>query len=166
MKDKLHIKKHKWPHTFPMVATQHIHVGYVHQCKTATQIPSVLLVLTRQSWLHLQVQSKCSLDPRATVYLFVCFFLFLFFSQGQKKQTHIFPTICSNPWATPTFKAQKPAVILAVQTANTGSTTVDGDTEHLFHASRPCTMDRMAFNFGLWLFKRCKGRIGMKLFSL
>ena len=73
-----------------MVAMQHIHVGYVHQCKTATQIPSVLLVLTRQSWLHLQVRSAALIHALLFfVCLFVCFFLFFFTRAKKQTNTHL-----------------------------------------------------------------------------
>ena len=72
-------------------------------------------------------------------------------------------TICSNQCATAT------ELILTIQMANTGTTTVDGDTEQLFRpvdlipfiAFVPTHVQNTFFK--LWLFKKCKGSIGTKI---
>ena len=43
----------------------------------------------------------------------------------------------------PTFASQQ---LLAIQMANTGTSTVDGDTKQLFWASRPCIMHCICSN--------------------
>ena len=88
-------------------------------------------------------------DPHATVFL------------PRTKQPHTFPTICSN-----LFKAGSQQ-LLAIWMVNTRTSTLRGDTEQLFWASGPCIMCSYAcakaFNFELWLFKKCKSDIETKL---
>ena len=66
--------------------------------------------------------------------------LLLFFTR--RKQPCTFLTIHSNPCANAMFKAGSQQ-LLDVQIANTGISTVDGDTKQLFWASGPPTMQYM-----------------------
>ena len=91
----------------------------------------------RQSWLHLQAL------------IHVLLFCFCLFSQGQKTNKHTPFPLYAAIHGLHLHSKPRSQQLLAVQTANTGSSTVDGDTEQLFQASRPCTMDRMAANFEL-----------------
>ena len=87
------------------------------------------------------------------------------------KQPRTFPTICCNSCTIAMFKAGSQQ-LLAVQIANTGNSTVDGDMEQLFRASRPRTMHCMCSytctkGFQLWTltFQTCKG-IGRIVFHV
>ena len=100
------------------------------------------------AWLHLQVWSnKCT-----QIHVLV------FISQGQ-----------NNPCSTATFKARSQE-LLPIQMANTRQdqysrwrhgATFQGQWT-LYHALHVFLhMCKKAFNFELWLFKKCKGSIGM-----
>ena len=89
MKDKLHIKKHKWPYTFPMVTTHHSMLAMFTNAKQPHRFPVCFYSwLGKVGYIYLQVRSKCSLDPHATVF---CLFMFfgVFFHKDKKKHTHL-----------------------------------------------------------------------------
>ena len=81
------------------------------------------------AWLYRQVRIK-----------HVQIHMLLFFTSTKQRCT--FPKICSNPCPTATFKTGSQQ-LLGVRMANTGTSTVDGDMEQLFWASRPLTMHCM-----------------------
>ena len=63
----------------------------------------------------------CNCEASMRKSMCYCFFT-------RTKQPHTFHTICSNPCATATFKAGSQQ-LLAIRMANTGTSTVDGDTK-------------------------------------
>ena len=76
------------------------------------------------------VKQVCT-DSRATL-----------LSQGQNNHAPSPQYVRSNPCTSAALKARSQQ-LLAVQMANTGASTVDGDTEQLFQASGPRTMHSM-----------------------
>ena len=76
-------------------------------------------------------------------------------------------TICSNPCTTAMFKVGSQQ-LLAIRRANTGTSTVDGDTEQHFRAREPCTMHCMCSytctkGFQLWTLTFQESSIGTKI---
>ena len=71
-----------------------------------------------------------------------------------------------------TFKTESQQ-LLAVLMANTGTSTVDGDTEQLFRGQRTLycascvpTQAEKAFNFEIWFFEKSIGDIETKIYHV
>ena len=142
-----------WSFCIPCLRTVHLsfHASGIKMCTPG--YPAVVACLCLQVW------SK---------YAQIHMLLYFFFFYKNETTTHL-PHDMQQSCAMATFKCGSQQ-LLAIWMADTGTSTVDGDTEHP-RASRPRIMNacvpthaEKAFNFKLWLFKKWrKGSIETKI---